>query len=54
VKDDDYASIGAALLWLLEQVLGEEFTPELKDAWSEAYLLVASVMRRAAARMPLA
>ena len=54
VKDDDYASIGAVLLWLLEQVLGEEFTPELKQAWSEAYLLVSSVMRRAAARMPLA
>jgi hemoglobin-like flavoprotein len=53
VKDDDYASIGAVLLWLLDQVLGEEFTPELKEAWREAYLLVSSVMRRAAARMPL-
>jgi hemoglobin-like flavoprotein len=50
VRDDDYASIGAALLWLLEQVLGEEFTPELKAAWSEAYALVSSIMRRAAAR----
>jgi hemoglobin-like flavoprotein len=50
VKDDDYASVGAALLWLLEQVLGEEFTPELKEAWSEAYLLVSSIMRRGAAR----
>ena len=50
VKDDDYGSIGAALLWLLEQVLGEEFTPELREAWSEAYLLVSSIMRRGAAR----
>jgi hemoglobin-like flavoprotein len=48
VKDGDYASIGAALLWLLEQVLGGEFTPELKEAWREAYLLVSTVMRRAA------
>ncbi len=50
VKDDDYGSIGAALIWLLEQVLGEEFTPELRAAWSEAYLLVSSIMRRGAAR----
>ena len=50
VKDDDYGSIGAALLWLLEQVLGEEFTPDLREAWSEAYLLVSSIMRRGAAR----
>ena len=50
VKDDDYGAIGAALLWLLEQVLGEEFTPELREAWSEAYLLVSSIMRRGAAR----
>jgi hemoglobin-like flavoprotein len=50
VKDDDYGSIGAALLWLLEQELGEEDTPDLREAWSEAYLLVSSIMRRGAAR----
>jgi hemoglobin-like flavoprotein len=50
VHDGDYASVGSALLWLLEQVLGEEFTPELREAWSEAYLLVSTIMRRGAAR----
>ena len=50
VKDPDYESMGAALLWTLEPGLGEAFTPELREAWSEAYLLVATVMRRAAAR----
>jgi hemoglobin-like flavoprotein len=50
VKDGDYESVGAALLWTLEQVLGEAFTPDVREAWSEAYLLVATVMRRAAAR----
>jgi hemoglobin-like flavoprotein len=50
VKDGDYESVGAALLWTLEQVLGEAFTPGMREAWSEAYLLVATVMRRAAAR----
>jgi hemoglobin-like flavoprotein len=50
VKDADYESVGAALLWTLEQGLGEAFTPEIREAWTEAYLLVATVMRRAAAR----
>jgi hemoglobin-like flavoprotein len=50
VRDQDYASVGAALLWLMDQVLGDEFTPELREAWSEAYLLVATIMRRGAAR----
>jgi hemoglobin-like flavoprotein len=38
------------LLWVLEQNLGEEFTPEVRAAWAEAYLTVATVMRRAAVR----
>ena len=50
VKDGDYDSIGAALLWTLEQGLADEFTPEIRAAWSEAYLTVATVMRRAAIR----
>ena len=50
VKDGDYQSVGAALLWTLEQGLEEAFTPAVREAWSEAYLLVATVMRRAAAR----
>jgi hemoglobin-like flavoprotein len=50
VRDADYESLGAALLWTLEDTLGPAFTPEVRDAWSEAYLLLASVMRRAAAR----
>jgi hemoglobin-like flavoprotein len=35
------------LLWTLEQELGPAFTPEVRDAWTEAYLLLATVMRRA-------
>jgi hemoglobin-like flavoprotein len=50
VTDDQYETVGAALLWTLEQALGAEFTPEVRDAWSEAYLIVATVMRRSAAR----
>ena len=50
VKDGDYESVGAALLWTLEQGLGDAFTPEVRAAWAEAYLTVATVMRRAATR----
>ena len=50
VKDADYESVGAALLWTLEQGLGEEFTSEVRAAWAEAYLTVATVMRRAATK----
>jgi hemoglobin-like flavoprotein len=50
VKDGDYDSIGAALLWTLEQGLGDAFTPEIRAAWAEAYLTVSAVMRRAAIR----
>jgi hemoglobin-like flavoprotein len=53
VKDADYDSVGAALLWTLEQGLGDEFTPEVRAAWAEAYLTVATVMRRAATREQL-
>jgi len=50
VKDADYESVGAALLWTLEQILGDDFTPQARAAWSEAYLIVATIMRRAAVR----
>jgi hemoglobin-like flavoprotein len=50
VKDADYESVGAALLWTLEQGLGDAFTSEVRAAWAEAYLTVATVMRRAATR----
>jgi hemoglobin-like flavoprotein len=50
VSDEDYEIVGAALLWTLEQALGSAFTQDIRDAWSEAYLVLATVMRRAAAR----
>jgi hemoglobin-like flavoprotein len=31
----------------LGETLGEEFTPEVRAAWGEAYGVIASVMRRA-------
>ena len=44
-----YAPVGEALLWTLEQGLGPDFTPEVREAWIETYALVARVMQQAAA-----
>ena len=48
VREEHYATVGAALLWTLEQGLGEEFTPETRDAWAAAYGLLSGVMIQAA------
>lgn len=44
VKAEDYDKVGAAFLWTLEQGLGDDFTPEIKEAWTVTYTTVASVM----------
>ena len=43
-----YEPVGAALLWTLEQGLGTDFTPPVKAAWTETYMVLAGVMRGAA------
>lgn len=48
VTDKQYDTVGAALLWTLEQGLGDAWTPPVKDAWVAAYTAVAGVMRNAA------
>lgn len=45
VQPAHYATVGAALLWTLEQGLGPRFTPEVRDAWASAYTLLADVMQ---------
>ena len=47
VTDAHYDTVGAALLWTLEQGLESAWTPEVKVAWSSAYALLADVMRGA-------
>ena len=36
--------VGEALMWTLEQGLGEEFTPEVHEAWAAAFGVIASAM----------
>jgi nitric oxide dioxygenase len=47
VSDSDYQTVGAALLWTLEQGLGADFTPEVAEAWTAAYSLLADTMKQA-------
>jgi hemoglobin-like flavoprotein len=50
VADEHYKPVGEALLWTLEQGLGKDFTPAVKEAWTQAYLAVADTMKLAARR----
>ena len=53
VKDSDYDEVYMALLWTLEKGLGEAFTDEVKNAWTEVYDVLASVMKEGAAEAGL-
>ena len=44
VTDQHYQLVGAALLSTLETGLGAAFTPEVKDAWTAVYNVLATTM----------
>lgn len=48
VKDSQYATVGAAFLDTLDKGLGEDFTPEVKQAWTNVYGVLSSTMIGAA------
>lgn len=50
VSEAHYDTVGAALLWTLEKGLGSAFTPDVKEAWTTVYSVLASTMKNAAAR----
>jgi hemoglobin-like flavoprotein len=50
VKDEHYATVGDALLWTLGKGLGDAFTPEVKQAWTQTYTILATTMKNAAAQ----
>jgi hemoglobin-like flavoprotein len=50
VTDAHYDTVGAALLWTLEQGLGAAFTDEARESWTETYFTLANVMKAAAAQ----
>lgn len=44
VRDHDYDTVGQALLGMLQEALGQGFTPEVRSAWIELYGTLASTM----------
>jgi hemoglobin-like flavoprotein len=48
VEAPHYDTVGAALLWTLEQGLGDDFTPATEEAWIAVYDIVAATMKEAA------
>ncbi len=54
VKDEDYDTVAAALLWTLQKGLDDIFTEEVEEAWATVYMDLAKAMKSAAkeARAP--
>jgi len=48
VQPEHYTYVGNALLRTLKKGLGADFTPELCDAWTDAFRMLARVMKDAA------
>jgi hemoglobin-like flavoprotein len=48
VKLADYDAMREALLWTLEQALGEDLTPAVREAWTVCYNELAGEMKTAA------
>ena len=48
VRDEHYATVGSALIWTLEQGLGDAFTVDVCKAWTAAYGVLANTMQAGA------
>jgi hemoglobin-like flavoprotein len=48
VEDRHYDLVGTALLWTLEQGLGDGYSRAVREAWTMAYTTLATIMRGAA------
>jgi nitric oxide dioxygenase len=48
VRPQHYTTVAEAILWMLAQTLGNAFTPEIKQSWTEVYTVLADTMIAAA------
>lgn len=48
VRDEHYAIVGRALLDMLGEVLGAQFSAEIRAAWTELYLIISETMQHGA------
>ena len=44
VKSEHYRSVGIALLWMLEQALGNDWNEEVRAAWHACYRTISEIM----------
>ena len=49
VLPQQYAYVGAALLWALERGLNDDWTPAVAEAWQTCYAVLSSTMLQAVA-----
>jgi hemoglobin-like flavoprotein len=49
VQQSHYDTVATALVWTLEQGLGDDFTPAARQAWVEAYTILVGTMQEAVA-----
>lgn len=47
VEEEHFALVGEALLWALNRLLGPDFTPEVREAWTAVYDMIFRVMQEA-------
>lgn len=47
-REGHYAAVGEALIWTLEQGLGDAFTDDAREAWAVAYATLSGAMIAAA------
>ena len=52
VKEEHYATVGGAMVDMLAEVLGKQFTAATKQAWLDFYTFIAETMKRGAANAP--
>lgn len=50
-KNEHYDLVASALLFTLDKGLGTAFTPDVEEAWTKAYVTLATVMKDAAAKV---
>lgn len=48
VRDKHYETVANALLWTLQQGLGDQFTPEVRAAWVDMYKRLTTAMQEGA------
>lgn len=53
VRPAHYKLVGNALLWTLKQGLGNDWTPEVENAWSKCYALLSEAMILASEENPV-